>query len=272
MRRASDSSRRTTAARTCSSTTPPSSRRDSGAWRKGRRWSSSCSRAPRARRPRTSARSGDRNPPRLCHAGLRGRGRAASTRPPLADGSTRRPVATNDERPRLARRCVRLRCRHYVPRVNLVSTGIEGLDVILGGGLPPGRLYLVQGDPGAGKTTLGLQFLLEGRRRGEPVLYVSLSETRDELLAVAASHGMDLDGVPIFELAADDSLLRPERQNTLFEPSEVELAEVTRALLAEVDRVKPQRVVFDSLSELRLLAQSPLRYRRQLLALKQHFI
>jgi circadian clock protein KaiC len=167
---------------------------------------------------------------------------------------------------------MRPRCRHYVWYVNIVSTGIEGLDAILGGGLPPGRLYLVQGDPGAGKTTLGLQFLLEGRRRGESVLYVSLSETRDELLAVAASHDMDLAGVPIFELASDDSLLRPERQNTLFEPSEVELSEVTRALLAEVERVKPSRVVFDSLSELRLLAQSALRYRRQLLALKQHFI
>jgi circadian clock protein KaiC len=154
----------------------------------------------------------------------------------------------------------------------MVSTGIEGLDVILGGGLPPSRLYLVQGDPGAGKTTLGLQFLIEGHRRGESVLYVSLSETRDELLSVAASHGMDLREVPIFELASDDSLLRPERQNTLFEPSEVELSEVTRALLAEVERVKPSRVVFDSLSELRLLAQSPLRYRRQLLSLKQHFV
>ncbi|HET7787696.1 MAG TPA: ATPase domain-containing protein [Myxococcales bacterium] len=153
----------------------------------------------------------------------------------------------------------------------MVSTGIDGLDDILAGGLPPRRLYLVQGDPGSGKTTLGLQFLLEGRRRGESVLYVSLSETRDELLAVAASHGMDLGGVPIFELAADDSLLRPDQQNTLFEPSEVELSEVTRALLAEVERVKPSRVVFDSLSELRLLSQSALRYRRQLLSLKQHF-
>jgi len=155
--------------------------------------------------------------------------------------------------------------------VNNVSTGIEGLDDILGGGLTPSRLYLVQGDPGAGKTTLGLQFVIEGQRRGESVLYVSLSETRDELLAIAASHGMDFSRVPIFDLAADESLL-PERQNTLFEPSEVELSEVTRALLAEVERVKPSRVVFDSLSELRLLAQSPLRYRRQLLSLKQHFV
>ncbi len=152
-----------------------------------------------------------------------------------------------------------------------VSTGIEGLDHILGGGLPAARFHLVQGEPGAGKTTLGLQFLLEGMRRGENVLYVTLSETGEELRSVARSHGWDVSALPVFELAAGVEYLNLSEQNSLFEPSEVELAEVTRALLAEIARVKPVRVVFDSLSELRLLAQSALRYRRQLLALKQHF-
>jgi len=154
----------------------------------------------------------------------------------------------------------------------LLSSGIEGLDDILGGGFPARRFYLVQGDPGAGKTTLGLQFLLEGSRRGERVLYVSLSESREELAAVADSHGWSLEGVPVFELAARDEDLLLERQNTLFEPSEVELAEVTAALLEKVESVDPQRIVFDSLSEMRLLAQNALRYRRHLLALKQHFV
>src|SRR6266849_1575066 len=152
-----------------------------------------------------------------------------------------------------------------------VSTGIEGLDDILGGGLPPRRFYLVQGDPGVGKTTIGLQFLLEGERRHERGLYVTLSETREELTAVASSHGFDISRLALFELASTGERLDLEEQNTLFEPSEVELAELTRALLAQVDEVKPQRLVFDSLSEMRLLAQSALRYRRQVLALKQHF-
>jgi circadian clock protein KaiC len=158
-----------------------------------------------------------------------------------------------------------------MPGSQLVSTGIKGLDHILEGGVPARRFYLLQGDPGAGKTTVGVQFLLEGVRRGERVLYVSLSETREELEAIAFSHGWDISAVPVFELAAGVEYLNLSEQNTLFEPSEVELAEVTRKLLAEFERVKPVRVVFDSLSELRLLAQSALRYRRQLLALKQHF-
>jgi circadian clock protein KaiC len=150
-----------------------------------------------------------------------------------------------------------------------VSTGIAGLDDILGGGLPPRRFHLVQGNPGVGKTTVGLQFLLEGARRGERCLYVTLSETREELASVAASHGFDLTGVEMFELATSGEPLSSEEQNTLFEPSEVELAELTTALLAQVDAVKPTRLVFDSLSEMRLLAQSALRYRRQVLSLKQ---
>jgi len=153
----------------------------------------------------------------------------------------------------------------------LVSTGIAGLDHVVGGGLPARRFYLLEGDPGSGKTTVGIQFLLEGIRRGERVLYVTLSETREELEAIAASHGWDISAIPVFELASGVEYLSLSEQNTLFEPSEVELAEVTRKLLLEFERVKPVRVVFDSLSELRLLAQNALRYRRQLLALKQHF-
>lgn len=152
-----------------------------------------------------------------------------------------------------------------------IGTGIAGLDDILGGGLPPARLYLVEGDPGAGKTTLGLQFLLEGQQRGQRGMYVTLSETREELEAVAASHGWSLDGLMILELRPPEEHLGPEAQYTLFHPSEVELGETTRAVLDEVAQVEPARLVVDSLSELRLLARDPLRYRRQILTLKQHF-
>jgi circadian clock protein KaiC len=152
-----------------------------------------------------------------------------------------------------------------------VSTGVPGLDNILGGGFPSHRLYLIQGDPGTGKTTLALQFLLEGRRAGERGLFITLSETSDELRSVAGSHGWSLDGISVFELSAAQQN-RPGEQNTLFHPSEVELGEVTQVLLDEIERVQPKRVVFDSLSELRLLAQSPLRFRRQILALKQYFV
>jgi circadian clock protein KaiC len=150
------------------------------------------------------------------------------------------------------------------------ATGISGLDHVLGGGFPRNRVYLIQGDPGVGKTTLGLQFLLEGARAGEGCLYVTLSETQEELRAVAASHNWSLDSLTLFELPTPDGL-NPDEENTLFHPSEVELAETTRSLLAEIERVRPSRVVFDSLSEIRLLAQSPLRYRRQVLSLKQFF-
>ena len=157
--------------------------------------------------------------------------------------------------------------------LKVASVGIPGLDQILGGGLPQNRLYLVEGDPGSGKTTLGLQFLREGMERGETVLYVTLSETKSELLAVAASHNWDLDGMPIHELAAagDAAPFNPDDQYTFFHPSEVELGATTQAVLSEVERVQPKRVVFDSLSEMRLLAREPLRYRRQILGLKQFF-
>jgi circadian clock protein KaiC len=153
-----------------------------------------------------------------------------------------------------------------------VSTGIAGLDHLLGGGLPPKRFYLIEGDPGSGKTTLGLQFLRDGVARGEKVLYVTLSETKSELAAVAASHGWNLDGMAIHELAPSDEGFMPDDQYTFFHPSEVELSETTKAVLAEVARTNPSRVVFDSLSEMRLLAREPLRYRRQILGLKQFFI
>lgn len=154
---------------------------------------------------------------------------------------------------------------------SLVATGIAGLDDILGGGLTPNRLYLVEGDPGSGKTTLALQYLLEGRRAGEKGLYVTLSETKEELSGVAKSHGWSLDGVHICELIPSEESLLPEAQSRMFHPSEVELSETTIRVLEEVERVRPTRVVFDSLSEMRLLAQNPLRYRRQILALKQFF-
>jgi circadian clock protein KaiC len=151
-----------------------------------------------------------------------------------------------------------------------MSTGIAGLDDILGGGLTPQRVYLVEGSPGAGKTTLGLQFLLDGAARGESGLYITLSETTDELKAVAASHGWVIDALSLFELAGETAL-DIDAQQSVFHPSEVELGETTRNVMTEVDRIKPVRVVFDSLSEMRLLAQNPLRYRRQILALKQFF-
>lgn len=149
--------------------------------------------------------------------------------------------------------------------------GIEGLDDILGGGLPRNRLYLVQGDPGVGKTTLALQFLLEGVKQGETGLYITLSETKEELEVVAESHGWDLRKINLFELSAVTESLKGEANNTFFHPSEVELNRTTKALLDEVKRVKPLRVVFDSLSEMRMLAETPLRYRRQILHLKEYF-
>jgi circadian clock protein KaiC len=151
-----------------------------------------------------------------------------------------------------------------------ISTGIAGLDDILGGGLTPQRVYLVEGSPGAGKTTLGLQFLLDGVAKDESGLYITLSETEDELKAVADSHGWNIDALSIFELAGDLEL-DLDAQQSVFHPSEVELGETTRNVMNQVDEVKPLRVVFDSLSEMRLLAQNPLRYRRQILALKQFF-
>ena len=150
------------------------------------------------------------------------------------------------------------------------STGVAGLDSVLGGGLPRGHLYLLEGTPGAGKTTLGLQFLMAGLVHGERVLYVTLSETAAELDIVAASHGWTLDGIEVFELVTEEGL-SPSAEQSILYPAEVELGETTRGVMAAVERLSPSRVVFDSLSEMRLLAQDPLRYRRQILALKHFF-
>jgi len=152
------------------------------------------------------------------------------------------------------------------------TTEIAGLDEVLHGGFIAGRLYLVDGNPGAGKTTLALQYLINGARAGESCLYVTLSETRGELLANARSHGWSLDGIEILELLADEIQVDGESDLTMYQPSEVELNATTRKALEAVERLKPRRMVFDSLSELRLLAQSSLRYRRQILGIKQFLV
>lgn len=151
------------------------------------------------------------------------------------------------------------------------ETGIEGLDYILGGGFPRNRMYLVEGDPGSGKTTMAMQFLLAGARRGEAGVYATLSETEVELRDIAHSHGWDLDGITICDLQMSEESLKADSQYTLFHPAEVELSETTRTVLETVERVHPTRVIFDSLSEMRLLARDSLRYRRQILALKHYF-
>jgi circadian clock protein KaiC len=157
------------------------------------------------------------------------------------------------------------------PSSQRCPSGIEGLDEIVPGGLASGCFYLIQGDPGSGKTTLALQFLLEGVRRGESVFYITLSETRHELLKVTQSHGWPLEKIPLMELSAIEQLLRPEEQTTVFRPSEMELNRISKLLIDEAAKNQPRRVVFDSLSEFRLIAETPLRYRRELLNLKQHF-
>ncbi len=149
------------------------------------------------------------------------------------------------------------------------QTGIPGLDTLLKGGLPADRIYLVEGNPGTGKTTLALQFLLEGRKRGERCLYVTLSETGDELHDIARSHGFSLEGLDVVRIAAP----QPASADTytLYHPAEIELGEMMQHVLEITERTQPSRVVFDSLSEVRLLARDSLRYRRQVLALKDFF-
>ena len=160
---------------------------------------------------------------------------------------------------------------HSLPELERVSTGSIGLDDILGGGLEPERVYLIEGRPGTGKTTLALQFLLEGVRQGERCLYVTLSESERELRSVALHHGWTLQGIDIFELIPVEASLDPDQELTLFHPAEIELSETTKHILDRVTEINPSRVVFDSLLEIRLLAQSSLRYRRQILALKNFF-
>ena len=149
--------------------------------------------------------------------------------------------------------------------------GVKGLDDITAGGLARGRLYLLEGSPGTGKTTIATQFLMAGAAAGESALYITLSETEDELRASAASHGWSLDGIDLFELVPPDSLLDEDQQQSLLYSSDLELGETTRRIFEAFEKVKPVRVVLDSLSEIRLLAQSSLRYRRQILALKHYF-
>lgn len=151
------------------------------------------------------------------------------------------------------------------------STGISGLDDVLRGGLDRGRVFLLEGSPGTGKTTIATQFLIAGAAAGETVLYITLSETEDELRAGAESHGWALDKVEIFELIPPESLLDEDQQQSLLYSSDLELGETTKRIFEAFERVKPVRVVLDSLSEIRLLAQSSLRYRRQILALKHFF-
>lgn len=149
------------------------------------------------------------------------------------------------------------------------AIGIPGLDDVLSGGLTRSRMYLIEGLAGSGKTTLAMQFLMEGARLGEPVLYVTLSETEEELRGVAASHGWSLEGITVRVSGPSEEHLQPDQQYTMFHPSEVELGDTMKSIFADVERLRPRRAAFDSLSELRLLAGNSLRFRRQILALKQ---
>lgn len=163
------------------------------------------------------------------------------------------------------------RTENQETRSERLSIGVRGLDDMLYGGLNPNRIYLLEGDPGTGKTTLALQFMLEGARRGEKCLYITLSETAEELRAVARSHGWSMDGITIFELTPPEANFAADQYYTLLHPSEVELSETIRMILDRIEELQPNHVAFDSLAEIRLLAQDALRYRRQVLALKQFF-
>jgi circadian clock protein KaiC len=147
--------------------------------------------------------------------------------------------------------------------------GSPGLDDVLGGGLPAGRFYLLEGEPGTGKTTLALQFMIEGLRAGETVLYVTLSESRRDLMVVAQAHKFNLEGLNMLELLPGEQDLSPDSQYTVFHPAEVELSDRTQSIMTEVNRLKPSRLVIDALSELRMMARDMLRYRRQILSLKE---
>jgi circadian clock protein KaiC len=152
------------------------------------------------------------------------------------------------------------------------GTGIAGLDAVLEGGLARNRLHLLEGSPGTGKTTIALQFLLDGAESGEVGIYVSLAETEHELRAGARSHGWTIGPeIEIFELVPPESVLDPDQHQSLLYSSDLELGETVKRIFEAIQRLKPKRVVIDSLSEIRLLAQSSLRYRRQILALKHYF-
>jgi len=155
--------------------------------------------------------------------------------------------------------------------IGFADMGIDGLDDVTSGGLTRGRVYLLEGSPGAGKTTLALQFLMAGAAQGEKVLYITLSETEDELRASAQSHGWSLEGIDIYELVPPENILDDDQQQSLLYSADLELGETTKRIFEAFERAMPDRVVLDSLSEIRLLAQSSLRYRRQILALKHYF-
>ena len=150
-----------------------------------------------------------------------------------------------------------------------IKTGVPGLDDILQGGLPAGQMYLLEGDPGTGKTTIAMQYLLQGISQGDKVLYVTLSEPAEELQGSAESHEWDLTQVPIVEFVPEENSLSSEQQYTVFHPSEVELSSTITRLTEAIDQAKPDRLIIDSLSELRMLSGDAMRYRRQILALKQ---
>ena len=160
--------------------------------------------------------------------------------------------------------------KQSTPEITRCSSGCPGLDDVMGGGLPTGHFYLVEGEPGTGKTTLALQFVSEGLKRGEKVLYVTLSESRNELIAVASTHGLAVHESAVHEVRPREQDLKPEGQYTVFHPAEVELNDRVQTIMAEVDRRKPSRLVIDALSEVRMLAKDPLRYRRQVLSLKEY--
>lgn len=157
-----------------------------------------------------------------------------------------------------------------LPPADALATGVGGLDEILGGGYAARHIHLIEGEPGAGKTTLAMQFLIEGANNGERGLYITLSESREELLDSAKGHGWSLDGIEIYELIPPELSLDPQQEQSVVYTADLELGETVRLVMAEVERVRPTRVVFDSLAEIRLLAQNGLRYRRQVLALKYH--
>src|SRR5262245_47223203 len=171
------------------------------------------------------------------------------------------------------RRAILAQAKAYMLNVaDKAASGIPGLDDILSGGFARGALFLVEGNPGTGKTTLALRFLLEGAEAGERNLYITLSETADELLRGAASHGWTLEpSIEVFELQPAESLIDEDQQQSLLYSSDLELGETVKSIFDAVERIRPNRIVLDSLSEIRLLAQSSLRYRRQLLAVKHYF-